>query len=733
MRLGRVLFATNIGIAFVSIAIVTSVALFSIFNLKESIEKEARLSLEKAAFDALKIANQLKNERLLDYLNQQRLVVSELATNDVVITDLQRFTSFAQRTNWPETIESQAEYKNLWARHQNKYASYIDTNAFGWYDIFLIDNQSAQVVYTQYLESDLGANLRTSSLRNEGLGQVFAKVSSTKKPQFIDFAPYSPSHGAPAAFLGVPIFEENELIGVVAMQFPLEKINEIMHERSGMGESGESYLVGSDHLMRSDSYLEPDKYSVKSSFANGKKANSEMITKALNGESGAMIGIDYTETDNLVLSQFNPVYFMGTQWALLSEINEPEAMAARNTIQNIISSSLSSTLITMILFLLASMALAGLAAFFIARKIARPIVLSSAVAEKLKEGDVNVELDSRMMSGIAELEAMANQLNQLILQLKKQAHLAETIAQGDLTGDVTVASDKDMLGSALKTMLQNLNNIVFQINKVATDVSSNADIVLESSNALAAAATESSASLEEISASLTQIASQTKTNAEAYVQAESDIAQAIQSVEDGEQKMQSMSNSMTNVDSNSQAMLKIIKTIDEIAFQTNLLSLNAAVEAARAGQHGKGFAVVAEEVRSLAARSAKAASETSDLINTNNDMIKQGVEESQQVASSLKSITSGVFNINQIVQELSKSAAEQNIALEQVNQGLTQIENAVQQNTAQSEQSAAASQELSSQANHLLTLVQTFKTDQQYQTLYSDSHLQPPMLEHSSQ
>jgi methyl-accepting chemotaxis protein len=234
-------------------------------------------------------------------------------------------------------------------------------------------------------------------------------------------------------------------------------------------------------------------------------------------------------------------------------------------------------------------------------------------------------------------------------------------------------------------------------------------------------ATEQAASLEEISSSLNEMASQTRINAENAHQANELSAQVKKAAEKGNLQMQDMVSAINAISDSGQSISKIIKVIDEIAFQTNLLALNAAVEAARAGKHGKGFAVVAEEVRNLAARSAKAAKETAELIEGAVHKTASGKEIASQTAKRLEEIVSGILQVTNLVEDIASASSFQAEGISQINQSLGQIDQVTQQNTANAEESAAAAEELSSQAEELSSLLVQFKLNSMEGTQQADN------------
>ena len=309
-----------------------------------------------------------------------------------------------------------------------------------------------------------------------------------------------------------------------------------------------------------------------------------------------------------------------------------------------------------------------------------------------------------------ETEELGSIINGMANNQREREQLAIAIADGNLTRPVEIASDKDGLGKALHHMQQSLLAIIGQTKLAGDEIANGALQIADSSQSLAQGASEQASSLEEISSAMTEIASQTRMTADSAGQAREFSETARTAAERGDQQMQMMIAAMAEIRVASQSVANVIKVIEEIAFQTNMLALNAAVEAAHAGQHGKGFAVVAEEVRNLAARSAKAAKETTDLIAGSVSKTENGAKIADQTAAALAEIMGRITKASQLVKDIAEAAPrEQSQGIDQVSQGLHQIDQVTQQNSANAEQSAAASEELSGQAARLNQLMQSFR------------------------
>ncbi len=288
---------------------------------------------------------------------------------------------------------------------------------------------------------------------------------------------------------------------------------------------------------------------------------------------------------------------------------------------------------------------------------------------------------------------------------------ADRIAEGDLATEV-VTSTGDELGdvaASFEIMRQRVHKVLLEINQGADQVAAGAHNVSDASVALSQGASQQAASVEQLSASIAEIASQTASNAQNAEKANDLTVGTKEKAQLGNEEMQEMLSAMEEINASSANISKIIKVIDEIAFQTNILALNAAVEAARAGQHGKGFAVVAEEVRNLAARSAKAAKETTDMIEGSMAKVETGREIAHKTADALNAIVGDVSSVADIVANIAKASNEQKLALEQINQGVQQVSQVVQANSSTSEEAATASQNLNQQADIMRANVGKFR------------------------
>lgn len=379
----------------------------------------------------------------------------------------------------------------------------------------------------------------------------------------------------------------------------------------------------------------------------------------------------------------------------LDKLNEEEALQ-----QEALAAASSTSLWSNLGMGFFSLIITWAALFFMLRRlIVVPLGKVKQVLTGIAKGHLNERLKLTQQDELGEtartLDSLAESLQTEVVGPLQQ------LANGDLTFDVTPHDQNDTLRHAIKKLGEDLNRMIADLQVAGQQIDTGSTQVSDSAQLLSDGAAQSAASVEEISSSMNIIGSQTTTSAENAQQANQLAASARASADTGSARMAEMIHAMSEINAAGQNISKIIKVIDEIAFQTNLLALNAAVEAARAGQHGKGFAVVAEEVRNLAARSAKAASETAELIEGSVAKTTNGTQIAEKTAEALEEIVGSIGKVTDLIGEIAAASSEQAQGISQINIGLQQIDQVIQQNTASAEESAATSEELSSQAAEL--------------------------------
>jgi len=559
--------------------------------------------------------------------------------------------------------------------------------AFGYYDVFLID-PNGYCFYSVAHEDDYKTNLVNGKYASSNLGALVRKVLDTGKFGFADFKPYAPSKGAPASFIAMPIVRSGKTELVVALQIPSEGIAAIMGERTGLGKTGETYLVGPENIMRSDSYRDPTNFSVAASFSNPKTGSvkTEGSREALAGKIGAKESRNYN--GNPVLTAFTPVKAFDVTWALLAEISQEEAFAPITDLRRVMA----------IIGVIALIAIV-VSAFLIARTISKPVQrVAETVAQIAEKRDLTLTVP---VEGKDEVGMMSERFNNMMAVLRnafkvvdesalsvessanevaKRASANRDRAEGEVVqtqksadilsemgsaaGEVAKAAEGQKIAAeessaAISNLLESMEKVASSAGEqsvLANTATERVGAMGETGGKVASTAQAQGEMVVKVSAAVEEITKGVEEMEKAVQQATEYGQSSLQAAAEGTGLVTQTVEGMRAIAESSEQISEIISVITEIADQTNLLALNAAIEAARAGAHGKGFAVVADEVGKLAQRSSEAAKEITQLIKDSTNRVNEGTKLTDQSQQALTKIDEGGRVNMTAIEEIAKAA-----------------------------------------------------------------------------
>ncbi len=556
-------------------------------------------------------------------------------------------------------------YNEAHEKYHGLFRNFIER--FGYYDLFLADHTTGDIVYSVFKELDYTTSLIDGPYAKSGIGQAFALADAAKDKDFtglVDFAPYLPSYDAAASFIASPIHNgQGEKIGVLILQMPVDKINALMtHDgtwkESGFGESGETYLVGEDFTMRSKSrfliedkkaYLElmkaidlPEQTIVdidsKDSTIGIQPVKTEAAKAAFRGEVGFGIFPDYRGVT--VFSAYKPIEVGGLRWAIVNEVDQDEALRPAVELAETVTGLTTVIIIAALIF-------GPIAAWLLSLTILSPIkkIIESIRDLAEGEGDLTQRMDTSGNDEISELSKslniFLNDLDQTFSNLIKSAMRL-----------VPMSEDLSMGNRQMALAASEQNTQITTVRERLQDARQSTDHVQEESDLIYQESHKGEEAVKE--------------GVRVFDLTYKQINELGNIIDDASQSIDSLKIESDNI-------VNVIDVINSIAEQTNLLALNAAIEAARAGEAGRGFAVVADEVRALASRTRESTLEVSSMVNaiqsrTTNvvstmELGKSSTDECstqvQEAKEKLALINSAMTHINERVSGISSSVNNQ--------------------------------------------------------------------------
>ncbi len=349
---------------------------------------------------------------------------------------------------------------------------------------------------------------------------------------------------------------------------------------------------------------------------------------------------------------------------------------------------------------------------YVMSRIIRPLQTITESSRNLSEGNLDFHID---VNSSNEIGVLADSLNTSVKNLKLYisdiSMVLDEIAAGNLGKESAIQyiGDFVQIQKAIETISDQFCNTMEQIHSSSSQVDSGANQVAVGAQSLAQGATEQASEVDNLLQMIEQVTEQINENTKSAAITTKEADNVGEKITICSDQMQKMANAMQQISSCSGEIQHIIKTIEDIAFQTNILALNAAVEAARAGTAGKGFAVVADEVRNLAAKSADAAKNTTELIEKTLHVVDNGSQLTQLTQESLGTVVEGAEKVTEQIKIISAASVEQEAAINHIKDSIYQISTVIQSNSATSEESAAASQQLAGQAQVLKSLISKFR------------------------
>lgn len=659
-------------------------ALFAIGMVTAITFTYSKHTLQDASFRQLTAVREIKKKQIVDYLQARISDLSILAQSSDIRDSFKKLKKYHDEgggaPNSGYSIDTPA-YQQIYNEIDPYFRKYLD--AYGYPDMYFICAAHGHVMYTVSRGNDLGTNLKVGTFRDSGLGRLWSRVVREKRTVLMDFSQYAPDNKKPAAFIGTPLYNEaGDLYAVLSLQLNSWEINQIMQEKEGMGDTGETYLVGNDYLMRSDSRLS------EGTTLMLRRAKTESVHLGLQHQSGEIVTTNYRGQE--VLSSFtdiglNEVLSADFDWIIVAEITTAEAFSPIRELAK------NTALLALLLIFLSS-----LVGYSIARPIVRPL---AELSEKFSR-----------------------------------------ISTGDLTVEVTKTHRQDEVGKLMNAVYHMVHTLRNQVEKIKGGTNSLAASISEISatvTQLATSSTETSATIIEVGSTVEEVRHTVHLTSDKAEQVAREASQANQISMAGKQaseeavdgmkkineEMEYIAESIIRLSEQTQNIGEIIGAVNDLTDQSNLLSVNAAIEAAKAGEYGKGFAVVAQEVKSLAEQSKEATSQVKTILNDiqkatsaavmaterGSKAVEAGMNLTGEAGDTIATLERTVAESSQAVDQISASSQQQLAGVDQLVMAMENIKEATAQNVDSTKQIENATHALEDLSRSLKMVAERFK------------------------
>lgn len=584
-------------------------------------------------------------------------------------------------------------------------SSYIgssdDSSSKGW--IRSVESRKGVYNYKMLYVADSSGKIISSDAEYSGKNIANTEYyQRARKGDTYLSTPTDDINGNIAVIVAAPV-TNNKFTGVVVGEMDPLIYSSILSSNIKVGQSGNVFILDKNGTMIAN--MRPQLVLQKQNFIQMAKTDSKYETSAAVYKkmiAGKTDFDEYSYENGTRVCYYLPI--KGSDgWSCGVVAPKSETMAEFNNI-----------IIGMLIAAVLLIAIGVFAAVKLANGVSRPIRACSERLKLLSQGDLHSKVPAvRAVDETGDLAnataALADGLRGII---QDEIHLLTSMAEGNFNVSSSSShykGDLQPVQASIQKIIESLNSALLQIDQASEQVANGSGQVSNAAQLLSQGAATQAGSIDVLTQSIKSLSADIRSNAENAAHSNDQAKKAEQELLEGSEQIKNLTGAISKIQTSSSKISKIIKTVEDIAFQTNILSLNAAVEAARAGEAGKGFSVVADEVRNLAAKSAQASKETAQLIDEMKKAVENGVEITDTTGQKMVSIVGDTKEIISAVNSISAASQKQSDSIQQITGSMDQISSVIQTNSATAEESAASSEELSSEAAEMQSLVGKFQ------------------------